>query len=72
MLILSRKKGESIMLGDNIEVTVLGVDGGRVSLGLKAPKEMEILRKELYEQVESENISAVNKNATFDDFKNLF
>ncbi len=72
MLILSRKKNESIIIGENIEITVMAVDGGRVSLGINAPKDMEILRKELYDQVKDENIQAVNKQVTFDDLKDLF
>ena len=58
MLIISRKKGESLMIGDDIEITISRVDDGTVKLGIKAPKSVSILRKELYEQIEKENINA--------------
>lgn len=47
MLVLSRKANQSIKIGDNIEVTVLGVSGGRVRLGISAPEHVRILRSEL-------------------------
>lgn len=58
MLIITRKKGESLMIGDDIEITVSRIDDGSIKLGIKAPKSINILRKELYEQVESENKEA--------------
>jgi carbon storage regulator len=51
MLVLSRKRGEVIVIADNIRVTVLGVQGGRVKLGLSAPSEMPILREETHAQI---------------------
>lgn len=53
MLALSRKTNESIMLGDDIEVTILEVKGEQVKVGIKAPKEVPIFRKEIYGQKES-------------------
>jgi carbon storage regulator len=58
MLILARKPEESVMIGDNIVITVLGVDGDRVKLGIKAPSNVLILRRELYETVKEENLQA--------------
>ena len=58
MLALTRKKGESLMIGDDIEVTIVKLDDGSVKLGINAPKEVTILRKELYEQVKDENVKA--------------
>lgn len=58
MLIITRKKGESLMIGDDIEIIVSKIDDGSVKLGIKAPKDIEILRKELYEEVEQENKAA--------------
>jgi carbon storage regulator len=58
MLALTRKKGESIMIGDNIEVVVLGVMGEQVKLGIVAPREISVYRKEIYEQIQLENIAA--------------
>lgn len=58
MLIITRKKGESLMIGDDIEIIVSKIDDGSVKLGIKAPRDIEILRKELYEEVEQENKEA--------------
>ena len=48
MLVLTRKKGEVIMIGDHIELVVLGVEGETVRLGISAPKNVEVYRKEVY------------------------
>ncbi|WP_236896238.1 carbon storage regulator CsrA [Clostridium beijerinckii] len=58
MLIITRKKGESLMIGDDIEVIISKIDDGSVKIGIKAPKDVSILRKELYEEVEKENKEA--------------
>ncbi len=58
MLIITRKKGESLMIGDNIEIIISKIDDGSVKIGIKAPRDIEILRKELYEEVERENKEA--------------
>lgn len=58
MLIITRKKGESLMIGDDIEIIVSKIDDGSVKIGIKAPKDVSILRKELYEEVEKENKEA--------------
>lgn len=60
MLIITRKKGESLMIGDDIEITISKIDDGSVKLGINAPKNVSILRKELYEEVENENKQAIN------------
>ena len=60
MLIITRKKGESLMIGDDIEIIISKIEDGSVKIGIKAPKELTILRKELYEQVEQENKEAIN------------
>ena len=60
MLIVTRKKGESIMIGDDIEITISKIEDGSVKVGIIAPKDVNILRKELYEEVEKENKEAVN------------
>jgi carbon storage regulator len=56
--ILSSKKDEKIIIGQDIEITVVGIDNGSVQLGISAPKEIEILRKELLEDVKKENRAA--------------
>ncbi|BCZ48633.1 carbon storage regulator [Clostridium gelidum] len=58
MLIITRKKGESLMIGDNIEIIVSKIDDGSVKIGIKAPRDIQVLRKELYEEVEQENKEA--------------
>ncbi|GAA0746546.1 carbon storage regulator CsrA [Clostridium oceanicum] len=60
MLVISRKKGESVLIGDDIEVTIVKADDGTVKLAIDAPQSVRILRKELYNQVKSENKKAVN------------
>lgn len=58
MLVLSRKKGESIVISEEIEVTVLSVEGDTVKLGIKAPKQIEIFRKEILASVQENNQGA--------------
>lgn len=58
MLVLKRKLGESVMLGDHIEVQVLSVEGETVKLGFTAPEHIQILRKELVESILQENLKA--------------
>lgn len=62
MLIITRKKGESLMIGDDIEITISKIEDGSVKIGINAPKNITILRKELYEEVEEENKQAININ----------
>ena len=58
MLALTRKKEESIIIGDNIEVKVLEIEGDRVRLGIEAPREVTIHRQEIYLQIQEENKAA--------------
>lgn len=69
MLIITRKKGESLMIGDDIEITVSKLEDGSVKLGIQAPRDITILRKELYEAVEEENKEAMKIN--MDLLKNI-
>lgn len=62
MLVITRKKGESLLLGEDIEITVIKLDDGSVKLAISAPKDVRILRKELYSEVGSENKEATNFN----------
>jgi carbon storage regulator len=55
MLVLTRKPGQSIMIGDGIEVQVLSVAGEKVRLGITAPRDVSIFRNEVYDRIESEN-----------------
>lgn len=71
MLVLSRKKGESIMLGDNIEVVVLGVEGETVKIGIRAPKQVEVHRKEVFEAIRLENKEASSAKISTADLRGL-
>lgn len=55
MLALTRKKGESLMINNDIEITVLEIRGDQIKLGVSAPKEIPIYRKEVYTQIQQEN-----------------
>ena len=59
MLVISRKKGESLLIGDDIEITVEKIYSSSVKISIKAPKEKVILRKEVYEKVKDENSNAI-------------
>ncbi|OGF98353.1 MAG: carbon storage regulator [Candidatus Glassbacteria bacterium GWA2_58_10] len=58
MLILTRKQGESVAIGDDIQVTVVEIQGKQVKLGVKAPREVAVHRQEIYEKIQQENIRA--------------
>ncbi len=59
MLILTRRKEESILIGDNIKITILDVQNNQVKIGIEAPKELSILREELVLEVKNENNRAL-------------
>lgn len=59
MLVLSRKKGETIVIQDQIELTILSVDGDTVKVGISAPKHVDIFRKEVYLSIQESNRESV-------------
>lgn len=61
MLVLTRKVNESIMIGDSIEVVVVSVHGEQVKLGIKAPRDIPVHRREVYEAIQKENIEAAQQ-----------
>ena len=71
MLVLTRKKGEAIVLDDHIEITVLGIDGDQIKLGINAPKNVDIYRKEVYLSIQEENKRAANQNVSLDALQSI-
>lgn len=72
MLILSRKRNQSVLIGDDIEITVVGMEDGKVQLGIKAPKTMLILRKEIKTEVETANRTAAQDTADLSQISAFF
>lgn len=62
MLVLNRKKGQSIIIADNIEITILDVQGDNIKIGIQAPREVKIYRKEIYQEIVLANRQAMNIN----------
>ena len=62
MLYLTRKVGESVVINDNVEVTVVEVRGKSTKLGFTFPPEISVLRREIYERIQKENSTAAEKN----------
>jgi carbon storage regulator len=63
MLVLSRQRDESIIIGDNIVITVVDIRGDKVRLGIDAPKEIPVHRQEVYDAIQRENMQAAPKEA---------
>jgi len=64
MLVLTRKTNESIIIGDNIAITVVGVEGDHVKLGITAPRDIAVHRREVYEQIKKANEEAAKSSST--------
>ena len=62
MLVLSRKKGETIHIGNDIEVKILGVEGEQIKIGIVAPKTVKVHRSEVFEAIQAQNKAALNVN----------
>ena len=63
MLALSRKKNEALVINNNIEITILEIKGDQVKIGINAPKEVPVYRKEVYVQIQKENEEAMNSDS---------
>ncbi len=70
MLALSRKKNEALIINNNVEVTILEVKGDQVKIGIEAPREIPVYRKEVYLQIQEANTASSNESA-IDALKNL-
>ena len=73
MLVLARKLNESIMIGDDIEIVVIDIKGDQIKLGVKAPKSITVHRKEIYLEIQDQNLEASNSDPTkLKNLSNLF
>jgi carbon storage regulator len=67
MLILTRRAGETVMIGNDVTITVLGVKGNQVRIGINAPRDVAVHREEIFERIQSEQASGESKKAESDD-----
>ncbi len=67
MLVLSRQRDETIMIGDEVEITVVDIRGDKVRLGINAPRQVQVHRKEVYEAIKRENAEASQTPVRMDD-----
>ena len=65
MLVLSRKKDESIMIGDQIEIKILAVEGEQIKIGIVAPKTVKVHRSEVFEAIQAQNREALTASLSF-------
>lgn len=72
MLALARKINQSIVIGNDIEITLLEIKGDQIKIGINAPKSVPIYRKEIYEQIQDENKKAAQADVDVQSLKNLF
>ncbi len=66
MLVLTRKSNQSIMIGDNIEVSVLAIVGEKVRIGIQAPRDVPVFRKEVYLEIQDEGVATKDVTAEVD------
>lgn len=67
MLILTRRVGETLMIGDDVTVTVLGVKGNQVRIGVNAPKDIAVHREEIYERIKREQESGIEGQTNLEE-----
>ena len=61
MLILTRRIGEAVMIGDNVSITIMGIKGNQVRVGFTAPKDIAVYREEIYERIKRHQIDTVEE-----------
>ncbi|MBU8713668.1 carbon storage regulator CsrA [Brevibacillus parabrevis] len=71
MLVLSRKKKESIMIGDTIEIKIISVEGDQVRIGIEAPRNLDVYRKEIFDAIQEENRLATQRQGDWKALKQL-
>ncbi|MBD3920824.1 carbon storage regulator CsrA [Paenibacillus sp. PR3] len=69
MLILSRKRGQTIVINQNIEIVITAIEGDQVKIGIQAPREYSIVRKEVMEDVKASNRKAISTSTSMKDLK---
>ncbi|NLY74099.1 MAG: carbon storage regulator CsrA [Firmicutes bacterium] len=72
MLVLTRKLNESIMVGDNVKITIVDVKGDQVKLGITAPREVAVHREEVYREIQKENQLAAAAKANLEQLSKMF
>ncbi len=72
MLVLARKTNESIIINDSIEIVILDVKGDQIKIGINAPRSIKIYRKEVYDEIEKQNIAATSNDINLNKLDNLF
>lgn len=70
MLVLTRRLNEAIQIGENIEVKIVAIEGDQVKLGITAPKEIDVHRKEIYLEIQEQNKQALNNQLNILDLLN--
>ena len=71
MLVLARKLNEKILIGEDIEITVVGISGDSIRLGINAPRAVKILRSEVYEDIQRQNKDSVMTNSQIESLQKL-
>ncbi|MCZ8514876.1 carbon storage regulator CsrA [Paenibacillus filicis] len=71
MLVLTRKKGQSIIINNNIEIVISAIEGEQVKIGINAPQDVNILRKEVYDAVQQSNKEAIQPKIDLNTLKKL-
>ncbi|MCL1917094.1 MAG: carbon storage regulator CsrA [Peptococcaceae bacterium] len=71
MLVLTRKVDQKILIGDDIEITLVAISGDAVRIGINAPKEVKIIRQEILEEVRDQNLKAAHSPGAAEDIKGL-
>lgn len=72
MLVLSRQINEAIKIGEDIEISVIEIKGGKVRLGINAPRSIAVYRKEVYLEIKAQNLAAASQEADISQLDKLF